>query len=1744
MALGRFGSSRQSIRLPSPASAQLSRLRQWRSTGAFPSSSPARFPPSRSTDAPPNARKCSMTRQTSFFDQLHHQKHSKHQWHRQRNYSNGAPPDRHVVSGPPILPSSQTRAKLNKFQFVPSLSVPDHNMSKTDTPVDSTAKNTARTPDPKTASLKIGPPPSTPATRLPLAELIGNVDHSDRYNRNHAVSPEEQLCWRGSQPVHTPLPRKQKRARSSSPVAPSQDDQRPQEPPLRELRTPQADPVLELWNRYTNTRDTPSRRNVAFAHLISEASPRSSATAGSVSGLRRWASCGLEFPTSTRKKRKVVGTFEPMEELREDVFGQPSSDGAFNGQGNVPEKSKLALMMQKMRDTIPSPRIGDCMQMPSSSSPLPDPDRLAMTAIDSPLKRFVCNPNHPTQPQPEALAESKTVLPDFQSSTEVAQKSFSSSSDDFGDPDLDAVMVNVLDTSTQRLPRPLNNQVHHQAQLENNFLDTGSSRVMVSPVVDDPSDDDEFGLDEEILAADLEHVASLYDSRPEASPGRLQTESVLNVQENMFTSETVSAPPVISLIDDDDEFGDDIDADEFAAAEIAATQAPVTTSQHDTRTIQRYLIKSVDERFWVTERNIKLPQKILLVEEERTKLFKIIVLREAWYDTPCTPDSFVHVIGQFSNAGECVVDNNHNMIILHPDHLISATVVADSFGCLRRAVLQDRIKATSNANPPMLYGTLLHELFQEALKENRWDTQFFLEIIDRLLPSKYETILEIDSSCEEVKAHLASKLPEMQSWAELFVRARPKEDAIVRERSGKQSILSVNKLLDVEQHVWSPMYGLKGNIDATVQVTVQDDQGERTLTVPFEIKTGRASANFAHVAQTALYSLLLSNRYDINVAYGILYYLESSDTSRIPTIREDIIHMIIKRNELACYVRDRIELPPLLNQDFKCQKCYAQESCFLYHKLVEDGQGESLNLKAKERFDELVKSLKVSDQAFMKKWDTLLTKEESDMMKFRRELWSMLSAEREKLGRCFANVVLEPGSGHEEKNGQKINRYTYTFIKPQVKPGFSFTESQLVIGEPIVISDEEGHFALANGYVTNVRKRRITVAVDRRLHNTRTRLPGFDSETNQTFAGIMEVEKDVATQPEFHVAEEPVSYRLDKDEFSNGMAAARNNLIQIMDDSVHKAKTLRSLIVEGRPPTFETQPETISHSNGNNMNADQHAAISKVMSANDYALILGMPGTGKTTTIAHIIRTLVAKGKSVLLTSYTHTAVDNILLKLRNDKMDILRLGAPTKIHPEVREFATLAAGSKDSLQELKNSWMDPPVVATTCLTINHPIFNQRVFDYCIVDEASQITLPVCLGPIRMAEKFVLVGDHYQLPPLVQNKQAQEGGLDISLFRLLCEAHPGAVTSLEHQYRMCADIMLLSNTFIYSGRLKCGTLSVASRQLSLPNGLGLDHFYQRHHSSNSLLNLMCPGPTSTVCWLSRSISPSAPVVFINTDSISTHLEAQSGSRITNVTESRLATQLTLSLLSLGVPADEVGIIAFYRSQLALLRSSLSSANTKTQTSDSATANTGPEIPAVELHTADKFQGRDKEVVIVSCVRSNENGVVGDLLKDRRRINVALTRARSKLIILGSEMTLSTNDLLRDMVSLCRCQGWVIDVDRDMLDGHAFDEGFSQLSKTPGSVMRQSDRVLAAPRSPTPSPTKKRKVLRDITDASAGGNRNVQPLKSKRVACQLSETSPLSGKRVGFRAPNTVCKANQKGVLGGRHVLSNVFYDAL
>lgn len=149
-------------------------------------------------------------------------------------------------------------------------------------------------------------------------------------------------------------------------------------------------------------------------------------------------------------------------------------------------------------------------------------------------------------------------------------------------------------------------------------------------------------------------------------------------------------------------------------------------------------------------------------------------LRGAWFDTPAHAGSYVHVIGNFSAKGQCIIDDAQNLLILHPDQLISSTVVADSFGCMRRAVLQDRVKATSEASPPLVYGTILHEIFQEALLANQWDLPYLARVIERITEKHVEDLYTIKVGMATAQEHLQSKMTELSYWAKAFVSSQPK----------------------------------------------------------------------------------------------------------------------------------------------------------------------------------------------------------------------------------------------------------------------------------------------------------------------------------------------------------------------------------------------------------------------------------------------------------------------------------------------------------------------------------------------------------------------------------------------------------------------------------------------------------------------------------------------------------------------------------------------------------------------------------------------------------------------------------------------------------------------------------------------------------------------------------------------------------------------------------------------------------
>ncbi|KAH9831686.1 DNA replication ATP-dependent helicase/nuclease dna2 [Teratosphaeria destructans] len=1584
--------------------------------------------------------------------------------------------------------------------------------------------------------------PCTPGARLSLDDLIGNFDENVKAELPKEVSPEEHVGWipNSSSTLLTPNRKRKRRARSSSP--PTTSSQRHEASALftgnatqSEKKTPEADPKASLWKSYGVGKDSVEGLRISNLDLF-QASPRPLETPAKGTAFRRWASTGNDWPSSRSKRRRT--------EIKTN-FGVWGEEGQPRVSGG---KSKIAGMVEKIQETLATQKLAQSIpkdagrpEGPSSSSPLPvvgsDSFNTDHSTTTSPLQNKQVSEQMGIVEQFEPHRAQPTLKPRSAAQTRSNESDRTLSED--AQPAVQA--SDVVPPATLHLQSKAPLPAYRRPAMKR--LPSGSGRQYPrkpsppppsKPTVSAPSEDlDEFGDAFDISVEDLDEIVSQKPPDQRVVP---EVPRQLNVPPFAQQHAPAMRPPQQAILvddDDDDEFGGgDLDEDLMVEAEVSATQAhrasqtsfracirnrnprkarspkklsqpPASVSPSNAPRLQRYKIKQTVDGEYKDARGRLCPEKLLMAEDEHKTGMVAITLRDSWTHTTVSRGNIVHIAHlpeprnpdpppPATPAGQLLVsDDEHSVfLIVHPDHMLSATTVADSFDCLRKAVLQDRIKATGETAKPMVYGKILHEIFQQALAANRWDSEFLADLVDKTIQMHVEGLWELGMKDTVLaREEITAKMGELAAWAKVFVAPLPSSDATVDDRQGEKVWMSISKLIAIEEHIWSPRYGLKGNVDATIQSSLIDHpkQAAKKLIAPFEVKTGRTTNSPAHRAQTALYTLLLSDRYDVAVKAGILYYLESSTMSRIAPPLVEIRQMVQQRNRLATYIHrarypkgkdedELTEMPPvptpeieesglptLLKNPFKCGRCYAQASCFSYHALVEDGTAESAgmiddgkknhSMTWTEAVGHLALTSKDKTEAdqlkrWFGKWERLLTFEESEMSRFRKELWTMSSAEREAAGRCFGNLVLgrditstasamtQTVVDGIEGGGGKINRYAYTFWRATTRTKTSFSEgTQLTIGEPVVVSSESGQWALANGYVVGATRHDITVAVDRKLGNARERLDGFDENGNHAFRGTMTA--GVEDQPSNPVGA-GTRYRLDKDEFSNGLALIRNNLVTMM--SSHPVHTkLRQQIIFSAAPSFmpPSQLPAMPQSQLGDMNEDQQAAVSKVLSAQDYALILGMPGTGKTTTIAHIIRALLADDKTILLTSFTHTAVDNILTKIKDvaPPNSILRLGVPAKINPEVQKFCRLAATPRKTIDEIEEVYMGCRIVATTCMGTNHALFNRRKFDVCIVDEASQITLPTSLGPLLLARKFVLVGDHYQLPPLVQNRQALEGGLDVSLFKQLSEVHPAAVAMLGKQYRMCEEIMSLSNTLIYDGKLRCGSRAVAKRTLQLSNADGLQAF----HTASARLSNSCRGP----CWLKDITHPSRKVIYADTDALGKDaLETLThGKNITNQLEATLTAQIILSFLALGVSPKDLGVITLYRSQLALLRQLFRRANIS---------------PDVEIDSADRFQGRDKECIVLSMVRSNEQGLVGELLKDWRRVNVAFTRARSKLVVLGSSRTLGGNEVLGGFLGLVRERGWGVVLPTGAHLMHGFEVGSQSLQSPVALRSSQSE----------------------------------------------------------------------------------------
>jgi len=485
------------------------------------------------------------------------------------------------------------------------------------------------------------------------------------------------------------------------------------------------------------------------------------------------------------------------------------------------------------------------------------------------------------------------------------------------------------------------------------------------------------------------------------------------------------------------------------------------------------------------------------------------------------------------------------------------------------------------------------------------------------------------------------------------------------------------------------------------------------------------------------------------------------------------------------------------------------------------------------------------------------------------------------------------------------------------------------------------------------------------------------------------------------------------------MQSALKQAMAVNSKGVNDSITRLVQILTGeKEPTFQEQTFQVPISK---LNSSQQSAVHKILNANELAIVHGPPGTGKTTTLVQAIKALIKRdNQKILVVAPSNTAVDLLSEKLHEEGLNVLRVGNPNRVterlmsltldskmaeHPHMKESKRL----KKQAQEFKNmahkykrnfgkSERDQrkllfdeahkimkevgnteqyiiddlvakaQVITATLVGANHYTVREVRYHTVVIDEAGQALEPACWIPVLKGQKVILAGDHCQLSPTIKSDTAARSGLSTTLLEKCVEAHPEAVTLLEEQYRMNEQIMGYSSQIFYQNKLKAHA-SVAQRLL---------------------------------------FANDKPVLFIDTAGCGFE-EKLEGTSSTNPEEAALLlkhlTQLALQWNAQNTNENfpSIAIISPYKQQIQVLNEQLLHV-----------PELQPYLSNISANTVDSFQGQERDIVYISMTRSNQEGNIG-FLADIRRMNVAMTRARKKLVVVGDSATLAQFPFYADFI---------------------------------------------------------------------------------------------------------------------------------
>ena len=727
------------------------------------------------------------------------------------------------------------------------------------------------------------------------------------------------------------------------------------------------------------------------------------------------------------------------------------------------------------------------------------------------------------------------------------------------------------------------------------------------------------------------------------------------------------------------------------------------------------------------------------------------------------------------------------------------------------------------------------------------------------------------------------------------------------------------------------------------------------LRVPLELKTGSREDSVSHRAQTQLYSLLISS------TKGYLYFCRSKRHLVLENKASEVVDLMMARNRLVQNLVNSTRnstLPPKIKNNFLCGMCPYKSACYA----IPDEKG-----------------------ALVKRWLHAIDAEEQTVQK--------------------ANLL------------EALPIHTVTACLPCGERHFEvhFTGHLLVMvpSDPVIVTT----FSLGGT---------TTYGASMGFYHS----PGRVRLNRPVGVGLACcVQKDEIGGNSFNLWRSTM-VRCQEDPFLwyllTAQADRRGSIEGPLSPPLTPMKAAASSPDAEEPvPSKPDTPEVQRASQA--LDDSQMGAVRFVLSnARELCLIHGMPGTGKTTTIAHLIACLLARldehhldDGCLLVTSHTHSALDNVLLKCLDLGVSVTRVCSSStrdKVHPRLRGCIHDPVGTCATFPEVDLAYRAIRVVGCTSMALSNLVFSRLVIHSVIVDEAAQMSIPATLVCLRLAKPWtivpraILVGDPCQLRPLVRSTPRNPGTglvernlLGRSLFEQCWQGLPVEHQySMRKQYRMNADIQWIANQLFYDGKLECANEAVARQTLRLSEEGGpLKGALAKRISSGNVLWIDCDAP-----------------------------EVRQAESYYNPREALLVASIVDLFLGRGIDKHQIGVISPFRPQVSHLQETIP-------------------LLAEQISTIDRYQGLDTPILIISFVRSNGDRQCGVLCREWRRINVALTRTKAKLIIVGSLRTvgdpfvppeqLADEELARGHDVLCRFKklllerDWVVPANEGGLD---------------------------------------------------------------------------------------------------------------